>query len=389
MKRFQIILIIVFLCPVLSGCGSLHSSYRELESMLVVQTLGVDLSSDGVTVSLASAAEGEEREGPMRLKCGGGSISQAIERLRDLSYEQELFCAHTGQVLIGESAARRSLQPFIAYICRNSDIRIDVPLFIVQQGSAEDLVINAGSRDKGISEILQAVIKDLDNRGRCRVFTAAECVESLERCGGCLICALRDTPAAESDSSPGSDSENGEGHTAAVCGYAVIKDGVLVDFIDEDGALGVSFLINDVGICDVPVSDRFGRSATLEISSGDCQIVPIWGSDGKLRRMQFNCDVNASLLEMENDNFLSDGEYAEYLSAQLEAELAERIEQVLSLSQELECDFLGLAVAAERASPLNFRRLGSDFASLLPDLELEVSVSAKIDHTNDIKGGEY
>ena len=46
---------------------------------------------------------------------------------------------------------------------------------------------------------------------------------------------------------------------------------------------------------------------------------------------------------------------------------------------------LGLAARVERADPAAFAGLDRDFSELLPELELEITVSARLRHTNDRK----
>ena len=55
------------------------------------------------------------------------------------------------------------------------------------------------------------------------------------------------------------------------------------------------------------------------------------------------------------------------------------------MSRELKADFLGLAARVERADPAAFAGLDRDFSELLPELELEITVSARLRHTNDRK----
>ena len=42
MKRFLSLLIIICSLPALSGCGSIYSNYREIQQLMVVQTMGID-----------------------------------------------------------------------------------------------------------------------------------------------------------------------------------------------------------------------------------------------------------------------------------------------------------------------------------------------------------
>ena len=103
MKRLLIIYIIIFALP-LSGCKSIYNNYKEIEQLLVIQTMGLDTQGGGVLLSLASAA-GSNGSSPRRLQSGGESITTAMERIYNYSYEEQLFLSHVGQLIIGEDAA--------------------------------------------------------------------------------------------------------------------------------------------------------------------------------------------------------------------------------------------------------------------------------------------
>ena len=49
----------------------------------------------------------------------------------------------------------------------------------------------------------------------------------------------------------------------------------------------------------------------------------------------------------------------------------------------MKADFLGLGELVRRDDPAAYRRLERDFAELLPELELEISVSARLGQTED------
>ena len=99
-------LILVLLCAVellvFTGRGGLRARYREVEQLLVIQTMGLDDYRGGVTLSLA--AMGEADRGVTRLRADGASISAAMERIRGYSYEDELFCPHAIPMRTSSSA---------------------------------------------------------------------------------------------------------------------------------------------------------------------------------------------------------------------------------------------------------------------------------------------
>lgn len=449
MKKLVSLLLALALVPGLAGCGSVYSNYREMEQLLVLQTMGLDSAAEGIRLSLASGADSARGTEPVRLAVTSPTVSAAFDEAQNYSFEESLFFAHINTLLAGEGAAKRGLGDELNFICQAPRIRIDIPIYIVKNGDAADVIMDTGGTGKGVAEILMGVREYLEKRGG-GMFTAADIVRDSLRYGSALACALEyapsvqdgaapaesgadaeggneddmppqedgaqdgeDTGADEDEGSAGADSnaqdaqdgsgnsaspspspesgeggaasENGGRRTAAAAGYAVLKDMKLCAYIDLDEALGVDFLINRVSKHDVTVTDRRGNPVTLEINSGGCDITPQWNTDGSLRRIDVKAAAHAAVLEMNGEGSMDDAAYSDYLTAQLEGCVSERISAVLRLSQELGADFIPLAAAVEASDAAAFAALGAPFEELLPGLEIRVSVKGQITHSSDLR----
>lgn len=388
LRRCISLLILIFFIPFLTSCGL--PKYREVEQLLVIQTMGLDYENGAVRLSLASAADGSGGE-PRRLSSSGDSVTAAMERIYGHSYEQELFCYHVGHVLIGEAAAENDLTPYLNYICRSPVMRIDVPLYIVRSSTASRLVMDAGDDSKGISEIMQTVETKLEQRNGAHIFTPADVIRSLKRCGASLVCALDYTDSAESTSEQnGKDTDFSEsfgaqsssGKTAASAGYAVIRDGKLCGYLSTDDAAAADILMGNGGVFILQVDDGSGGSAALEVDSGQADISPRWNGN-TLEGLDISVHVTASVLELNGRQPTSRQSYIDELTAALESVISDRANSVLQSSKSLHADFLGLATIIERSDPTLWRRMEGSFTDLLPGLDLNLSVSAAIRHTND------
>lgn len=414
MKRtVPTICIILALALVLSGCGGVYSNYREVEQLLVIETMGFDYRPVGVELSMAAGMKSSAGKEPIRLTGSGESISAAMDQARNYSFEDELFCSQTNSILIGEEAARRGIEPYLSYICQSPILRTDVPVFIIKGGSAREAILNTGDVQHGVSEILQGVTEYLQYRGSSHVFKAADIVRSSLRHGSALCCVLEYTdsaeppvegsqvqqsPAAPEESPSGGDNRNGGGDggggksggdtqakTLAVAGFGVLQDSRLVSYIDEELAVGVGFLINEVGISVVELSDADGHPVVLEISDGRSGLIPRWDEEGKLTGLDFDIQLNATVTEINDGADLSDEDYINELTVALEDHVAALCARALRLSARLEADFMGLGAQLELAEPLFWRMQGQSLAELISALELRVSVRAKLSHSNDMK----
>lgn len=421
MKRFLSLLITICSLPALSGCGSIYSNYREIQQLMVVQTMGIDREKGGVQVSMAAAAEASGG-GPRRMSAQGSTVTAAIDRAYKLSYEEEIFFSHVNHLLVGEAAAEEGLDAFLDYVSQSPTMRIDIPLYIVRGGTANQAVMEVGDSSKGISEVMQTVHESFASPSNSRVFTVADTINSLLRYGSALVCAVECVPSSESvspgksESAQGGGEQNtqeGEGQNtqqgeeqnpqpeegqnaqdktqgenplmAVPAGYAVIRDGKLCKFIEPEEAVAVGLLTGSLPITDITVTDRNGKNASLELNQGSAQITPVWSGKGQLKGLNIQAQVSASVLETDNWQHGSSSEYINHLTAQLESAVSQRLSSLLRTSMKLKADFLGLAGQVERKSPENYRLMSQRFSELLPGLELQITVSGQLSHTNDMK----
>lgn len=428
MKRYISILIIISSLLSLSGCGGIHTNYREIQQLMVVQTMGLDRKEGSIRVSMAAAAEASG-SGPRRMSAAGGTVSTAIRRAYELSYEEEIFFSHVNHILVGEAAAQEDMDSFLDYLCQSPELRIDTPLYIVREGTAEQAVMEVGDGSRGISEVMQAVREVFATAGNSRVFTVADTISSLERYGSALVCAIRCEPGSESTPPQGGSSgeteesaqgeeqgqsgenmqqgqseeearqaqETGEGGSqqsqkeadtplmAGMAGYGIIRDGQLCKYLEPELAVAVGLMTGSVPISSIAVEDMDGRPCSLEIYEGSARLEPVWAGPGELQGLEIRAEVTASVMESGSSRAEGTEEYINYLTGQLESAVSEQLSSLLQSSMQLKADFLGLAGKVERSSPENFRLMEQDFTEVLPSLELQISVSGRLSHTNDIK----
>ena len=121
------IIAVVCLAALLSGCsgGSVYSNYREIEQLMVIQTMGFDYAESGVRLSASSGsdsaggggggnAKGGEQGGSAqvaRLSAEAESFSLAKERMQDYSAREDLYFAHTSYIAGGGESAKKSVVP--------------------------------------------------------------------------------------------------------------------------------------------------------------------------------------------------------------------------------------------------------------------------------------
>lgn len=372
MKRILLFLFLL-LAPLLIGCGSLYAQRREVEQLQVMETLGLDPGPGGVVLSLASSS-GVGDGKALCYSAAGASISDAMDRLRNRSLEALLFCGHLQHILIGEEAARQGLDGFLAFVCRSSDLRLDMPMYLVLGTSAGDTMRTTGTGEKNIADALTAMEDDRDKPSR--LSTAGTVLRDLERQGSSLVRTLRVQDAAEEDPDGAK--------TVVPEGFGVLIGGKLAATVGPEDALAVQLLTDALSPCPLVIYDEEGSAVTLELQEGGSRLQPVWGEDGALSGLDVAVDVRAVVLEMDGFEQVADEQVLRDLNARMETEISRRLGNVLRLSRRLEADFLGLGRKLEQQAPRRCRGLDRALGPLLPGLSLSVSVRGEISHSHDI-----
>lgn len=369
MKKFIAALCALSLMLTASGCsgGSIYSNYRDIAELLVIQTLGFDLSDAGVRLSVSaegSTGAGKDNEGktPVRLSVDAQSMTEAQDALQHYSGGLRLFFGHTAYIVLGENVLNTDTAQFFDCIERDAAFRLCIPVFAAS-GSASELVMGAGADEHDATRLMRAVTENLRLRGDAHIFTAAEIVSALDSNGAALICAVKAVPADTIDP------DAAEGEMAIVPdGYTIINNNKAAGHIPMELARGVSLILNEAGSMPVAVGN-----ATLQIDRSSCELEPVFG-DG-LEGVAININISASLAEARGD--FDPGE----LTREFEAEARSWVEDVLELQKSSACDFLHLGSALEIRHPQRLRGASENFALIAPGLDFTVRVTADLDRS--------
>ena len=385
MKIFRIAAVLV-LAALLTGCsgGSIYSNYRELEQLMVIQTMGFDWADTGVRLSASSGSDsaggggsnesGAEQSGSAsvaRLAAEAPSFTLAKEKMQDYSAREDLFFAHTAYIAVGGVSAKKSVMPFLDYIERSTDLRLDIPLFVVTNGTASELVLGAGGETYDATSVLRSLERNIILRGDGVIFSAAEVVSSLDTNGCALITAVKSVKADKAVKEAKTQEL-----TAIPDGFAVIKNGRAIGSVPVDCAKGVNVLQNKVGPSSVEL--RVGdETATVQLDKCACRITPVFDG-GTLAGLDVKITLDAALSETTG----SVG--AQELSRALADEVERWVTQVLDISKALECDFLQLGCVLERKEPQRLSGASAGLSDRLRDIYYNVGVEAEVDRSFDV-----
>ncbi len=361
----------------LTGCGnaaSVYANYRELENLQLVQTLGYDTRGE-LTVISASSGRGTEKLPPVVISGEGNSITEAIHQLQAWSAKEDIFFAHTQYVVIGEEAARGGLEPLLDWFERSTQTRLNLPVFLVEGGTAKDLVTDSEDDAYEITAALTSLRRNSERRGDCVCFTLADLAERLAR-SGCALCAsVRPASTEENVAS----AEKGA-LTALETGFAVLRDGKLLCYTGRDAARGICLLLKEAGRGSLLLPDGTGGKVLVELNGGTACFHPRWDEAGR-PSLRVYLTYRAGIVEA--DTFLDHGDDAlGRLNREFTAWLTARARDALELSVRTGTDFLELGRAFQRDNPEKYAAL--DWEDALSALEYTVESDGEVERSYDM-----
>lgn len=378
MRRKHLLLLLIL--PVLlsvSGCGrsgSIWANYREIEQLQLVQTLGIDAENGGARLSISTGKPLEDDK-PVRITQTAPSLQIAMSRLQDYAASAELFYAHTSYVVVGQDAATAGVAPYLDFVERDADMRLSAPMFIVYDTTAEHAVTSAGGDKADITENLRAMQQDISRQGNGHAFTCAEIAQSLACSGSALACGIVCVPSEEEDA----------GDTVLPYGYAILKDGKLAGFLHGDPVPGVNLLLNLGGHSDILLEPVEGSPVTVTLDRSKADISPVWNDDGSLQCVEVTVTAHAAITELAQPQRISDAAYLNQLDQALADTIRGWVEVILSQSQTLGADFLGVGQQIAEKSPNKWAKIRADWPNILPETEFCISVTGLIERTFDLQ----
>ncbi len=356
------IIVLCLLFAAYSGPVSIADNFRDTEDLRLVQLLSFDdKGTEGIEVAVACGTP-PEGEMPVRLSSIAESIPVALQEIQNISLAQDLYYPHIAYIMLGESAAKDA-DMYLDYIQRSLSLRLDSPLIVVYGSDASTLTLEGGTDDSDFVQVLSSMEKTLQRSGAVELYTALDISIALSEQGSALCAAI--TPSEQEDYT-----------TAVPYGYAVLREGTLVGFLEGEGARGVSVLAEHVGDDPVYLSES---GVTVEITEISAPIEASFDDSGALKAITVNIELSSIILELKDSLDLDDSSVTDSLAEELALMAKENVEYVLQSSIELQADFQGIGRMIEIKHPDIWDDMKEDWPETFSKLSIEVNCNASID----------
>lgn len=345
----------------LGGCTlTVYNNYRDIESLEVVQVVGIDAGADGgVKLSVATGSDASGRE-PLRLTQEAESLDGAMRAMEQLAGPGSLFFSGTGAIVLGEEAAH-DVEHWLDAVARSKELRLDVELYVLRHGEAQEL-LTGDDAPEDVFASLDALASRVREDGPAPVPTCTDISRALLSSGAALATAIGVEPGPDEKLTPVPD------------GFAVLTASGFAGWLSEDEALGAGLFCGGPGISVVELSG----SITAEMAGADVAIDARWSDDGELEGIDVDVSVKGSIIEAPAGSDLSSEAAWEKLQRELAEEVYGWVDAVLEKSRVLLADFLGLGRSIETKCPVKYAAMPTPWQEAFPDIEPDISVSAQI-----------
>ncbi|MCL2638506.1 MAG: hypothetical protein FWD48_09070 [Oscillospiraceae bacterium] len=364
MKNAILTVIIIFIVIAVTGG---HARYfpRMTEITLAepVFVIGIDrrVAGDGIGASSKVSIIYEKIESADE---GGGDVNQryvdytegsspaaALETLKK-RFPREMAVSTAEYFLIGEEAAE-DLEKAVDFLAKNNALRLTASVFIVRGEASDACEILTETRTLDI----------LRNYGEYSGINAIS--SSME-----FYELLSKTAQIENNAFtvPALVFKEKNGEIIVVpSGYAIIKDGALAGFLEQEAARGYNLLTNKSVYSTIEFDDFATR-----LENAQRQISFEWDGDD-LTGITVYVDFNASLIDsggVSEDNLLLRKEQNRVIFAE--------IQKAVAVSKKLGCDFLGIGSALRMRHPLRWEWLGEHWDEIYSQVPVKINVDSRL-----------
>ncbi|WP_018752515.1 Ger(x)C family spore germination protein [Paenibacillus sanguinis] len=386
-KKLILILCWIFVMSTLSGCW--HQN--ELTDLAIVSATGVnrkdkqwEVTFQLLTPANASAnASGGPGSGPpiSVLSTQGKTLRKALSN-NEMENTRQLHLGNNRVLIIGEAAAKYGLNSLIDAYLRNPQARETVDLFVSKQDPkllVSQLMYLEKNTGEGIHKLIDKENKATSILPKINMFDLANQLAGPSKCAIMPELMISGTPETGSTQALETTISASK---LKLGGLAVLKAGKLAGWLNQDEALGVSFIRNRVNQAVIPFSfpeadSEDENKATFEISANATKL------DIRMEQQKIKVDATIKAAGMITDTEFkldaSDPELIKELEQVIKKELLGIISQGWSGVHELKADIVGFAEMFRRKNPKEWKQVENQWENVFADIEFKPTVQITIE----------
>ncbi|MEK5486951.1 Ger(x)C family spore germination protein [Lysinibacillus sp. FSL M8-0355] len=378
MAKIKVICLLCILTLLLSGCWS----KRELNELAIVVALGIDKIDEEyeITVQIVDPSEismrqaSTQRSPVVSYHSRGETIFEAIRKMTTNAARKPYF-AHLQVVVLGEDLAKEGISDSLDLIVRDHEFRKDFDVIMSHEATAKE-VLNVLTPIEKIPA--NKMLNSLDVSEKAWGATIAVNIDELvntltNKHKGALITAIE----VHGDKKLGVDQTNVQRVKTPVllqyAGLAVFKGDKYIGLLTEGESKSVSFLNDKIQSTIEIIACPKKGTLSSEITQSTTKVKGSF--DNGKPKIDVRIHVEQNIGEVECDIDLTKNKSIDYVNKKTAKGIDERIQKTLEkIQQQYEVDVFGFGDALHRADPKQWKKIKDEWASIFPDLAVDVQV---------------
>jgi spore germination protein KC len=375
--RFSIISCILLLL-LLPGCWN----RRELNTLAIVQAIGVDRTDDGqISVSLQILKPSAIKTSTSEKGSGSSSVwvvtstgETVFDAIRDASLQtdRKAFFSHNTVYVLSEELARSGLSDELDLFNRDSEFR-KLPFVFISKRKAEEIIRSNYEQEKIPGQAIEKLAK---------VTFAASKVPKIQ-----FIDLLKNLASKTNDSIvPGIDLiQRDNRESLKLEGTAILKRDKMVGWFNAMETRGVLWILGNVGsgIIVVPTPGDESKKSGIEIIRTTTRIVPEISNGNLIVTVDIHADGNLGE-QMGNSDLVQPQPFKE-LEKRMASEIEDEINSAVDKAQKWNVDIFKFGTEFHRKYPKEWPELEKNWSSEFPKIHVNVVVDTELHWTGYMK----
>lgn len=373
MKSFKIIISVVLILLLFSGCSDASNNLKDLS---IVEGMGIDLKDDEIVITVQSLNLSKEGFGAealsgnitMNSKGRGRNISEAIANAKE-SLSKELFFGQNRLIVFGMELAKSYINENLDYLLRSADSRMDVSVCIAENEAAQ--IMDSKENDALVpSESITSLLELGEKSGFAVDVTTNELLNVyLDKTSDMYLPVI----------SAGEKS-------ASVVGVAIYNDNEMATVLDSNATYGFLFLSNKIsyGVLNVE-NEEFGKIGLNIISSFSKTRASVENG-----RVVLHADIITHLMIDATEKGLINAITRENLydiKELAEEQISAYCRSAFYESVQSKSDCLRIGESLAMFSPNDYAKLSDDWEDVLPSAVLDINVKCEFKKINENSKG--
>lgn len=396
MKLMKIITIIVIILFVSLTKKSLLPISKEIDKMEVLKLVGLDYNSKEKENKASLSFMMEKEEGAVGnseqtkteyqevMTYKAMSFTEAVRQMQFYS-DKNVAGSHVKYFLIGEKTAKNNIEDALDIISKDQETRMSGHIYLVKGQTTQEFLQQLAGLEYKVSEKLASMEEKSSEKSIVKFLTLSDLLSrKLAGPSIYLIPALEISSSEKLADVKGVEKEEKSNEKSFnFCGYGIMKEAKLIEYIDSKESIIYNMLINESEGGNIDIETKGGEI----ISFGMNDITTEYSfsfDDNKLKKINIVVNFRSNYEEVHTkSNIMYTNKIDEYEKLQ-EEKIKKQVEDLIAKSQSLGIDIVGIGQKIKIRHPYKFRNVKDSFEEDYKNAKINVKVEASIDRTYDV-----